>query len=121
MRTRPPTATLAVPRVRPVAELELRVVKAPVEAVPDPIAPGAAKVAPFKELAFKLATLVVEAITSGAVPVARVEVICPVAEMVLKAPVEAVVAPIAVALIPVAVVLKVEAPVPEVMVRALVP
>ena len=60
----PPTAELAVPRVRPVAELELRVVKAPVLAV---------------------------------------------------------VAPMAVELIPVAVVLKVEAPVPEVMVRALVP
>ncbi len=40
---------------------------------------------------------------------------------VVKVPVLAVVAPMAVALIPVAVVLKVEAPVPEVMVRALVP
>jgi hypothetical protein len=40
---------------------------------------------------------------------------------VVKAPEAAVVAPIWVALIPVVVVLKVEAPVPEVMVRALVP
>ena len=40
---------------------------------------------------------------------------------VVKAPEAAVVAPIWVALIPVEVVLKVEAPVPEVMVRALVP
>lgn len=40
---------------------------------------------------------------------------------VVKAPEAAVVAPIWVALIPVAVVLKVEAPVPEVIVRALVP
>ena len=39
-----------------------------------PIAPGLAKVAPFKELAFKFATLVVEATTRGAVPVAKVEV-----------------------------------------------
>lgn len=52
----------------------VKVVKAPVEAVVEPIAPGAAKVAPFKELAFKFATLVVEATENGAVPVARVEV-----------------------------------------------
>ncbi len=52
-------------------------VKAPVDAVPLPMAPGAAKVAPFKELAFKFATLVVEATTKGAVPVARVEVSWP--------------------------------------------
>ncbi len=74
MRTMPPTAVLAVPRVSPVAELELRVVKVPAAAVPEPMAPGAAKVAPLSELAFRLATLVVEAITSGAVPVATVEV-----------------------------------------------
>lgn len=47
--------------------------------------------------------------------------VIPVEVRVVKAPEAAVVAPIWVALIPVAVVLKVEAPVPEVMVRALVP
>jgi hypothetical protein len=52
------------------SDVEDTVVKAPLPAVPDPIAPGAAKVAPFKELAFKLATLVVEVTMSGAVPVA---------------------------------------------------
>jgi hypothetical protein len=52
-------------------------------------------------------------------PVAIVE--APVDDKEVKAPVPAVVAPMAVALIPVAVVLKVEAPVPEVMVKALVP
>ena len=114
--------TLEAPAVaKLVTPLELRVVKAPVPGVPEPIGPGAPKVAPFSEEAFKLATLVVEAITSGAVPVVRVEVIWPEAEMVVKAPEAAVVAPIWVPLIPVAVVLKVEAPVPEVMVRALVP
>jgi hypothetical protein len=48
------------------------VVNAPVLAVPDPIAPGAANVAPFRLLAFRLATLVVEATVNGAVPVATV-------------------------------------------------
>ncbi len=47
--------------------------------------------------------------------------VTPVEVSVVKAPEAAVVAPIWVALIPVAVVLKVEAPVPEVMVKALVP
>ncbi len=68
---------------------EVRVVKAPVEAVPEPIGPGAAKVAPLSELAFKLATLVVEATTNGAVPVARVEVSWPLRPIVVmpdKAP-----------------------------------
>jgi hypothetical protein len=103
----------------PIVELpdEVNVVKAPVLGVPEPIGPGAAKVAPFRELAFKLATLVVEATTKGAVPVARVEVIWPLALMVVKAPVRAVVAPIAVELMPVAVVLKLD----EVKVRALAP
>lgn len=50
------------------------VVNVPAAGVPPPMAPGAANVAPPKDDAFKLATLVVEAITSGAVPVARVEV-----------------------------------------------
>jgi hypothetical protein len=54
--------------------LAVRVLKVPAAAVPPPMAPGAAKVAPLSELAFRLATLVVEAITSGAVPVETVEV-----------------------------------------------
>ncbi len=37
LRTMPPTAELAVPRVRPVAEVELKVVKAPLAAVVAPI------------------------------------------------------------------------------------
>jgi hypothetical protein len=45
----------------------------------------------------------------------------PVELRLVKAPLEAVVAPIAVELIPVEVVSKVEAPVPEVIVKALVP
>ena len=58
-----------------------------------PIAPGAANVAPFKLLAFKLATLVVDATVNGAVPVPMVEV------TVVKRPVDAVVAPMLVLLI----------------------
>ncbi len=72
--------------VRPESVIEVlaeRVVKAPVEAVPDPIGPGAAKVAPFKELAFRLATLVVEATTNGAVPVDKVDVSWPLRLMVV--------------------------------------
>jgi hypothetical protein len=81
------TATVAVLFPRVVTPVEDSVVKAPVPGVVLPIGPGAAKVAPFRELALRLATLVVEATTNGAVPVARVEVICPLAEMVVKAPV----------------------------------
>ena len=44
-------------------------------------------------VAVKLATAVVEATVNGAVPVATVEVITPDAEMVVNAPVVAVVAP----------------------------
>jgi len=60
----------------PMVELpdDVRVVNAPDPGVVLPIGPGAAKVAPFRELALRLATLVVEATTNGAVPVARVEV-----------------------------------------------
>jgi hypothetical protein len=68
--------------------LLVKVVKAPVEGVV-PIAPGLAKVAPFKDEAFKFATLVVEATTKGAVLVATVEVNCPLILAVvipLKAP-----------------------------------
>lgn len=59
-----------------IAPVALSVVNAPVPGVPEPMAPGAAKVAPFKLLAFKLATLVVEATENGAVPVARVKTSC---------------------------------------------
>ncbi len=51
--------------------------KAPVPGVPPPIAPGAAKVAPLSVEALRFATLVVEEMTNGAVPVPRVEVNCP--------------------------------------------
>ena len=46
------------------------------EAVPPPITPGAAKVAPLRLLALRLATLVVEVTTKGAVPIATVDVSC---------------------------------------------
>ena len=49
-------------------------VNAPVLAVVDPIAPGAANVAPAKLLAFRFSTLVVDAITNGAVPGETVDV-----------------------------------------------
>src|SRR6185437_9047107 len=60
-------------------ELE-SVVKAPDPGVPEPIAPGDAKVAPFNDEAFKFATLVVELTTSGAVPLDTVETSCPETE-----------------------------------------
>lgn len=50
--------------------------KLPVEAVVLPMAPGAAKVAPLRLLALRLATLVVEVTTKGAVPIAIVDVNC---------------------------------------------
>jgi hypothetical protein len=70
------------------------VVKDPAAAVVPPMAPGIAIVAPFRVAAFRLATLVVEDTANGAVPVASVLVICPVALIVLNAPVDAVVPPI---------------------------
>jgi hypothetical protein len=63
------------PVARVVLPFEVRVVKAPLPGVPEPMDPGEAKVAPFREEALRLATLVVDATTNGAVPVARVEVI----------------------------------------------
>ena len=66
-----PVASVLV--ITPLAET---VVNAPVLGVPLPMAPGAAKVAPLKEEAFKLATLVVLAMEKGAVPVASVLLIC---------------------------------------------
>ena len=67
--------------------------------VVEPNAAGDAQSAPSNESTLRLATLVVEAMTKGAVPVANVDVIAPVALKVLNAPVDAVVAPIVVALI----------------------
>ena len=71
------------------------VVNDPVLAVVDPMAPGLAKVAPLSELAFRLGMLVVDAITSGAVPVATLEVITPLTPTLVKDPVLAVVDPMA--------------------------
>jgi hypothetical protein len=68
----PPAALVTTPAL--VSPESVKEVKVPVPAVPVPIFPGEAKVAPFKEEAFKLATLVVEATTKGAVPVVAVEV-----------------------------------------------
>lgn len=78
--------------ITPVA---LKVVNAPAAGVPPPMAPGAANVAPLNVDAFRFATLVVEATENGAVPVTNVLVICPVAEMVVKAEVPGVPPPIA--------------------------
>jgi len=65
-------APVAVSAVNVPAAVAVSVVNVPDAGVALPIAPGAANVAPFKLDAFKLATLVVEATTNGAVPVARV-------------------------------------------------
>ena len=70
------------------------VVKAPEPAVVLPILPGDPNVAPLNVDAFKFATLVDDAIVNGAVPVDKVEVITPVAEIVVKEPVDAIVLPI---------------------------
>ena len=51
-------------------------VNAPVLGVPDPIGPGALKVAPFNDEAFRLGTLVADATTNGGFPVGSVEVNC---------------------------------------------
>jgi hypothetical protein len=52
-------------------------VKRPVEGDPLPIGPGEVNVAPFNKLALRLGTLVVLETTSGAVPVATVDVSWP--------------------------------------------
>jgi hypothetical protein len=70
-------------------------VKAPVEAVVLPIGPGDANVAPLNDEALRFGTFVVLATTNGAVPVTNVDVIWPVALMVVNAPLDAVVLPIA--------------------------
>lgn len=81
-------ATAKLAGLNVTAPVAVNVVNAPVLAVPEPIEPGAANVAPFNDEAFKFATLVVDATVNGAVPVAIVDVI------VVNLPVEAVVAPI---------------------------
>ena len=53
-----------------------REVKSPLEAVVPPMAPGAAKVAPPRLEALRLATFVVLATLKGDVPVASVDTIC---------------------------------------------
>jgi hypothetical protein len=83
----------------PVVPLALSVVNAPVDGVVEPTAPGDAKVEPPNDDAFRLGTFVVDAMTSGAVPVASVDVICPVADIVVAATVLGVVAPIVAPLI----------------------
>ena len=60
----------------------------------DPIDPGLANVAPLNDDAFKFATLVVLLMVKGAVPVLILLVITLLAEMVVKAPLDAVVFPI---------------------------
>ena len=85
-----PVATLEV-----IAPLTFIVVNDPVLAVVDPIAPGLANVAPTSELALRLGMLVVDEITSGAVPVKTLDVINPLAPMVVNKPVSAVDDPIA--------------------------
>lgn len=85
-----PVASVLV--MAPVAEI---VVKAAAAGVPPPIAPGALIVAPERLEAFRLATFVLEATTSGAVPFAKVLVIWPVALTVVKAPAAGVVPPMA--------------------------
>ena len=73
----------------------LKVVKEPLDGVVPPILPGDAKVDPPSKDAFKFATAVVLATTNGAVPLATVLFITPLAPMVVKDPVDAAVPPIA--------------------------
>jgi hypothetical protein len=61
------------------------VVNAPAAAVVPPIAPGEAHVCPSNWETFRFGTTVVLVIAKGAVPIAKVDVICPVAETVPKA------------------------------------
>jgi len=77
-----------------VVELTFRVVKLAGPGVVLPMVPGTAKVKPFTVAALRLATLVVEVITRGAVPIDTVQVICPVADKVVKAPEAGTVPPI---------------------------
>ena len=92
MASSPAAELVTMPAVvRPESVMEVlpvKVVNVPAAAVPPPMAPGFEKVAPFKEEAFKLGTLVVEATTNGAVPVASVEVSWPLMPMVVMPPKE---------------------------------
>ncbi len=63
--------------LRTLPTLSESVVNVPAAAVPPPIAPGLANVAPLREEAFRFATLVVLETANGAVPVDTVEVNCP--------------------------------------------
>lgn len=95
----PPEVLVTTPAVdRPTSVTEVlavTVVKVAAPAEPEPMVPGEAKVAPFKDEAFKLATLVVEAMTNGAVPVDTVDVIWPEAvTVVVPTPVAPVIAPL---------------------------
>jgi len=67
----PPAELCTIPRPK---VLSVSAVKVAAPGVVPPMVPGAAKVAPERVEAFKLATLVVEVTTRGAVPVATVEV-----------------------------------------------
>ena len=78
-----------------ICPVALKVVKAPELAVPPPMAPGAANVAPLKLEAFKFATLVVLVTANGAVPIAKVDVIWPVTLRVVNAAAAGAVPPIA--------------------------
>ena len=83
-------ATLALAGDKVTVLLAVKVVNDPEPGVVLPIEPGAANVAPPNNDAFRLATTVVEATVNGAVPVARVDVMTPLAEIVVNAPVLAV-------------------------------
>jgi hypothetical protein len=56
-------------------DVPVKAVNVPAAAVPPPIAPGAEKVNPLSDEAFRFATFVVDDTTNGAVPVLIVEVI----------------------------------------------
>jgi hypothetical protein len=68
----------------------LRVVADTAAGVVEPNAAGAAQSAPSSKSTLRLATLVVDAMTKGAEPVANVDVIAPVALRVVNAPAAAV-------------------------------
>ena len=82
------------PDVIEIGVTDVILVNAPVLAVVLPIDPGLANVAPPNVDEFKFATWVVLATVNGAVPVDKVLVITPVAEIVVKAPDPAVILPI---------------------------
>jgi hypothetical protein len=75
---------------------DVRLVNEPAFGVVAPMLPGMAHVPPMSCELFKFATCVVLAITRGAVPVVTVDVNCPVAEIVEKAPVLTVTLPMGV-------------------------